>query len=147
VKTLHLAVACAAWDGRRAVAAVMRWRNGGEPQLVVRRLDQEDTAPAGYRALALGLYEARRMGAKIVEVAIDDPEVTAQLDGTDDPPAEVTGPYLEARGLLNAFRRVDFRAMASPLLDRATAAATAAVRPQPRYADLPLWVASRTQAA
>ncbi|HET8679656.1 MAG TPA: reverse transcriptase-like protein [bacterium] len=145
--TLHVAVASAGWNTRRAVAAVLRWDGQEESKTIVRGLEQDDSAPAGYRALVLGLWEARRAGAKLVDIAVDAPEVAAQVEGTEDPPIEVIGPYLQVRAMLNAFDHARIRYVLSPHVQRAAKAAAVAVRPRPRYADLPLWVASRTRAA
>lgn len=148
MKTLHVAVASAAWNTRRAVAAVLRWDGEEESKTIVRSLEQDDAAPAGYRAVVLGLWEAKRVGAKLLEVAVDAPEVSAHLEGTEEPPVDVIGPYLQARAMLNAFDRVQIRhVLHSPSMQRAAKAAAMALRPKPRYADLPLWVASRTRAA
>ncbi len=148
MRTLHVAVASAAWNTRRAVAAVLRWEGEEASKTIVRGLEQDDAAPAGYRAVVLGLWEARRAGAKLLDVAVDAPEVSAHLEGTEEPPVEVIGPYLQARAMLNAFDHVRIRhVLRSPSMQRAAKAAAVAVRPRPRYADLPLWVASRTRAA
>ena len=147
MRTLHVAVASAGWDTRRAVAAVLRWDGGEESKTIVRCLEQDDSAPAGYRALVLGLWEARRAGAKFVDVAVDAPEVAAQVEGIEEPTVDVIGPYLQVRALINAFDRARIRHALSPYVQRAAKAAAVAVRPRPRYADLPLWVASRTRAA
>ncbi|MGH2376481.1 MAG: reverse transcriptase-like protein [bacterium] len=147
MRTLHVAAASAGWSTRRAVAAVLRWDGEEESKTIVRCLEQDDSAPAGYRALVLGLWEARRAGAKLVDVAIDAAEVAAQVEGTEEPAVEVIGPYLQVRALLNAFDHARIRYVLSPYVRRAATAAAVAVRPRPRYTDLPLWVASRTEAA
>lgn len=147
MRALHVAVASAVWNTRRAVAAVLRWDAEDESKTVVRCLEQDDSAPAGYRALVLGLWEARRAGAKLLDVAVDTPEVAAQVEGTEEPAVEVIGPYLQVRALLNAFDRVRIRHVLTPSVQRAANAAAVAVRPRPRYTDLPLWVASRARAA
>jgi len=148
MRMLHVAAASADWNGRRAVAAILRWEGEDESKTVVRLLEPDDAAPLGYRALVLGLWEARRAGAKIVEVAIDAPDIAAQVEGAEEPPSDVIGPYLQVRALLNAFRQVRIRHVPSSHNQRAAATAALVVRPRLRYADLPLWAAAaRTEAA
>ncbi len=144
MRTLHISTAAfATSNGRSAVAAVLRWDRIGEPRIVVRRLQRGDRVPPGYRALALGLWEARRAGARMVELSIDDAEVVAQVQGIEPPPAGAIGPYLQVRALLNAFRRARVRYAAAAPNQDASAAAASALRPRPpAYADLPLWAAA-----
>ncbi|MGQ0549375.1 MAG: reverse transcriptase-like protein [Armatimonadota bacterium] len=148
MRTLHVAAASADWNGRRAVAAVLRWDGEDESKTIVRCLEPHDSTPAGYRALVLGLWEARRAGAKLVDLALDAPEVVAQVEGTEQPSADVIGPYLQVRALLNVFHQARIRHLPPSSMARAARAASVAVRPRPRYADLPLWAAARrTEAA
>ncbi len=148
MRTLHVAAASAGWNGRRAVAAVLRWEGEERSKIVVRCLERHDATPAGYRALVLGLWEARRAGAKLVNVAIHAPDVAAHLEGIQEPPVAVIGSYLQVRALLNVFQRVRMQYVSASHNRRAVAAALAAVRPRARYADLPLWMAAaRAEAA
>lgn len=129
--------------GRSAAAAVLRWEGRHEARAIVRRLHPFDNTPPAYRALLLGLWRARRMGAHDLHLILEDPEVLGQLEGRDAVPTEAMVPWLQVRALLNAFRSVEFGALLTegdPDHARAAAAAAAALNPpQPWWSDLPLW--------
>lgn len=144
MKALRVATAArAGTDGAGATAAVLRWQGAGEPRVVVRRLPRHDKVPPAYRALLLGLWEARRAGASALVISTDDAEVMAQVEGTQPPPPEAVGSYLQVRALLNAFRSAAVRYVA-PVRNQeaAFAAAAAGHARRPVYADLPLWAAA-----
>jgi hypothetical protein len=116
--------------------------------VIVRRLRRDDAVPAGYRALVLGLWEARRAGARSLELSGDDPDVVAQIQGAEPPPPAAIGPYLQVRALLNAFRKSRIRCAASEHSRDAAAAAAVAVRSRRRSdAELPLWAAASKAAS
>jgi ribonuclease HI len=132
--------------GRCAIAAVLRWQDTGEAKTVLRRLRRGAASSAPYRAMLLGLSEARRMGARAVRLGTTDADAAAALSGGLDPPPEALGLYLQARALLNGFRSADVRVI-DPSADAdaaaaAVAAETAGTAAPAVYADLPLWAAS-----
>ncbi len=132
--------------GRCAVSAVLRWEDTGEARTVLRRRRHYGAAAAAYRAILLGLWEARRMGARSVHLGTTDADAAAALSGGLDPPPEALGLYLQVRALLNGFRSAEVRPL-DPSVDADAAAAVTAAdtagTPTPAvYADLPLWAAS-----
>jgi hypothetical protein len=142
VKTLGLAVATrAAPSGRSAVAAVLRMPDGST-RTVVRRPRRTDRVPPAWRALLLGLWAARRAGARALALTVEEADVVAALEGRSGPPAEAVIPYLQVRALLNAFRSVEVR-LALPADPDLAATATAAGDPgSAGVAGLPLWGAA-----
>ena len=124
-------------------AVVLRWDGTGPPRVIVRSQQKGDVMAAAYRALVLGLTEARRVRARAVIIYADDADVVAQLDGTERPPAPVLGLYLHVRALLNAFRSAQVQYCAARETPEAVFAATTAFRRRrPVYSDLPLWAAA-----
>jgi len=124
-------------------AVVLRWDGTGPPRVIVRSQRKGDVMAAAYRALVLGLTEARRVRARAVIIYADDADVVAQLDGTERPPAPVLGLYLHVRALLNAFRSAQVQYCAARETPEAIFAATTAFRRRrPVYSDLPLWAAA-----
>lgn len=153
-RTLHAATAVRVGPrGRAAAAVVLRWDEDGRPRdeslgphTIVRRLRKGDPVPPAYRALLLALWEARRLGTRVIILSTDDAEVVSQLQGTAHPTTEAVGAYLQVRALLNAFRsvEVEWRTAAD---DPDTAAATARAASALGQAvtgcsDLPLWTAA-----
>lgn len=153
-RTLHAATAVRAdTRGRAAIAVVLRWDEGTGPRdetrgprTVVRRLRKGDPVPPAYRALLLALWEARRLGARVLILSTDDADVASQLRGTAQPTPEAVVAYLQVRALLNAFRSVavEWQTHAHGG-DAALAAASAGAGgrlARPVYTDLPLWAAA-----
>ncbi|MDR7418473.1 MAG: reverse transcriptase-like protein [Armatimonadota bacterium] len=146
-RTLRVAVAARPVPGNRtAIAAVLRWEGADATRTVVRRLTHCGVAQGAYRALLLGLWEARRVGARQVALTIEDPQVVAQLTGGEALPTEAIGLYLQVRALRNAFaetRIVAGDASAEGDLAAAQFAAAASAGTTRRvtynYKDLPLW--------
>ena len=144
IRTLYVATAGRpSADGRTALAVVSRWEGDGESRRVVRRVPRCDPVTAAYRALLLGLWVARRKGARAVVVGTDDAEVAAQVNGAAAPPPDAIGLYVQVRALRNAFEaaQVVVRDPASDPDGEAAvfAAAAAGTTRHPGYADLPLW--------
>ena len=141
---LHVATAARVKvNGCMASAVVVRWGGTGAPRVIIRQQQTGDVMTAAYRALVLGLTEARRLRARAVIIYADDADVVAQLDGTERPPGSVLGPYLQVRALLNAFRSAHVRHSAAPETSEAVFAAAAAFRRRRSvYSDLPLWAAA-----
>jgi len=141
---LHVGTAARARaNGGVTSAVVLRWGDTGPPRVIVRRQREGDITAAAYRAVVLGLVEARRVRAREVIIYADDADVVAQLDGTERPPAAVLGLYLQVRALLNAFRSAHVRhSAARPNQEAVFAAAAALHRRRPVYTDLPLWAAA-----
>ena len=140
--TLHVATAARAGIEGVTLTAVLRWDGAGSRRVIARRQRHGNVTAAAYRAIVLGLTEARRLRARTVIVYVDDPDVVAQLDGAGSPPPAVVGLYLQVRALLNAFRSAQVRYNAVPAGDGAVGAAGAAVDRGPVYTDLPLWAAA-----
>jgi ribonuclease HI len=93
-------------NGRAGVGVVLR--AGGQTTQVIRRAVRAGSpAEATYRALLVGLWHARRGGARQARVHADHLEVVAQLNGDQDLPAEFTGVYLQVRALMNAYRKCE----------------------------------------
>jgi hypothetical protein len=148
-RTLHVAAAARPVPGgRTAIAAVLRWEGTDGSRTVVRRLPRCEAVVGTYRALLLGLWEARRTGARHVVVVIDDADVVAQVTAGDAPPAEAIGVHLQVRALRNAFHhaRIEARDAAADgdlaAAQFAAAAAGSARRAIYGYKDLPLWAAA-----
>ncbi len=144
IDALHVATAVRPrGDGSVMLAAVLRWNGTATPKVVVRRQREADPIGAVYRAMLLGLAEARRAGARALVLYTDDTGVAAQLEGIERPPAGALGPYLQVRALLNAFRSARVRYVETPATQEAVFAASAAFHSRrPAYADLPLWAAA-----
>lgn len=147
MRTLRAATAGQAAPGARgAVAAVLRWEDGGPPRVVVRRIRRGEVVPPAYRAVLLAMWEARRMGARSLVLGCDDPEIIAQISGRAAPPPCAVGPYLQARALVNAFRSVRIeRLLPASDPDAALAAEEVVARLGPAsvlFTDLPLWAAA-----
>ncbi len=144
IDALHVATAVRRRGGGGVMlAAVLRWNGTGAPRVVVRRERETDLAVATYRALLLGLGEARRAGARALVLYAGDASVAAQLEGTEPPPAGTLGPYLQVRALLNAFRSASVRHVETMAGEEAVFAAAAAFHSRrPAYSDLPLWAAA-----
>lgn len=144
-RTLRLATASRMPPaGRGTIAAVLRWEGDPSPRTVVRTLPRRAADTLPYRALLLGLWEARRMGARALRLSTDEAEVATQVTGAAPPPAAALGLYLQARALLNAFHAVAvIRQPDGHDPDAEAAAAACAGAGGPRNcADLPLWAAA-----
>ena len=144
IGALHVATAVRPRaDGSVMLAAVLRWNGTGASRVVVRRQRETDMTVAAYRALLLGLGEARRAGARELVLYAGDVSVAAQLKGVEPAPAGALGPYLQVRALLNAFRFATVRHVETVAGQEAVFAAAAAVHSRrPAYSDLPLWAAA-----
>jgi len=145
VRELVLAVAARAGPrgrpGDRGVAtACLRWPDG-TTRTIVRRIRRDDPVPAAWRALLLGLWAARRAGARALTLVLDDPDVAAVLDGRAEPPADAVIPSLQSRALLNAFRSTAIRIGSGndPDLEAAGFAAASGGAGRAGLAGLPLW--------
>ena len=140
---LHIATAARLKANGCASAVVLRWNATGAPRVIVRQQQTGDVMAAAYRALVLGLTEARRVRARAVIIYADDADVVAHLNGTERPPAPVLGLYLQVRALLNAFRSAQVQHCAARETPEAVFAAAAAFRRRrPVYSDLRLWAAA-----
>jgi ribonuclease HI len=133
-------------DGRTTIAAVLRWQGDGASRRVVRHVRRCERTPAAYRALLLGLWTARRKGARVVIVGTDDPDVESQVNGAAPPPTEAIGLYVQVRALRNAFETAPIVVL-DPAGDRDSeaavrAAATGGATGHIGYTDLPLWAAA-----
>jgi ribonuclease HI len=148
-RTLRVATAARPVPGNRtAIAAVLRWEGADASRTIVRRLPRCEAAQGVYRALLLGLWEARRAGARQVAIVTDDADVVAQVAAGDAPPADAIGLFLQVRALRNAFLETRIEAR-DALMDVdlaaaqfAAAAAGSARRAAYGYKDLPLWAAA-----
>jgi hypothetical protein len=59
---------------------------------------------AAFQGIIYALWTARRLGSRRVVVYSDRPAVVGQINGGQDVRADLIGPYLEVRALLNAYR-------------------------------------------
>lgn len=103
MESLTVSAAAAAARGRLAAGVVIK-----EGQVTVhaaaRIIDDPVREAAVYRALVYGLERARRMGATVVRVVTDEEGIVAHLEGRARVAPSLTGPYLQARAMMNAFR-------------------------------------------
>lgn len=135
-----------AGGGDRAAAGVVVRASDGTPLAVLGRVGPGASRQAAvYRGMLAGLLRARRLGVRAIRVAVDDPEVAAQLAGLAEIPADLIGLYLQARALLNAFRHRDVRLLHGPPTAEAQRAALRALEEGAEASDdaepLPLWQA------
>jgi hypothetical protein len=136
---LHIAAAVRPGARGATSAAILRWEGAESSRIIARRWGEEDLTAAAYRAIVLGLLEARRLRAHAVVVSVEDAGVVAQLDGRAPPPPAL-GLYLQVRALLNAFRSARVRHGARPAEGGASDAASLDRRRA--CTDLPLWAAA-----
>lgn len=142
-RTLSIATAARAGIDGVTSAAVLRWDGAGSTRVIARRQGGGDVTAGAYRAVVLGLMEARRLRARAVVIYVDDADVAAQLDGAESPPPAAVGLYLQVRALMNAFRSAHVRYSATPAGGGAVDAAVATLhRRRPVFEDLPLWAAA-----
>jgi len=90
-------------DGRGGAGVVIR-ASGQTAHVLRRAVRARSPAEAAYRALVYGLWRARAAGVRRLQVYTDARDVAAQLAGEAEVPADLTGLYLQARALLNAYR-------------------------------------------
>ena len=133
--------------GDRAAAGVVVRACDGTPLAVLGRVDPRASRQvAVYRGMVAGLLRARRLGVRAIRVAVDDPDVAAQLAGRAEIPPDLIGLYLQARALLNAFRQRDvhpLRGLPTAEAQRAALRALEEGAEAPDDADpLPLWQAA-----
>ena len=141
---LHVAAAARTRaDGSLASAVVLQWDGNGARRVMTRAQQKGQLIGVSYRAVVQGLMEARRLRARAVIIYVDDAQVVAHLHGTERPPVEILGLYLQVRALMNAFRSADVRLSAAPARHEPIFAAAAALPARGHaYADLPLWAAA-----
>ena len=141
-------------DGKGAIGLVLKDETGR----TIRRLGKAfDLAEAqyselagprsevalGYRAILHGLWRAKRLGARQVEVFCDITEVVNQLTGMVAVPPEQIGAYLQVKALLNAFRRSSVQPIPPGQNVEVASTANAAVSANPSGVDdLPLWAST-----
>ena len=90
-------------NGRAGLGIVLR--AGGQTVQVIRRAVLANSPlEAAYRAILTGLWHTRTMGTRRVQVYADHAGVVSQLTNGTDLPGELTGVYLQARALMNAYR-------------------------------------------
>ncbi|MDR5693759.1 MAG: reverse transcriptase-like protein [Armatimonadota bacterium] len=142
-------------DGRGAIGLVLKDEVGQPIRRLGRTFDIQGAQPSmpsgkmsevalGYRAILHGLWRARKLGAKHVEIFCDLTTVVEQVNGLAEVTPEFIGSYLQVRALLNAFRRSSVRAIPREQNREALSAADAALNPSPpRVDDLPLWASLR----
>jgi len=71
---------------------------------VGRRVPVSTNDHAAFQGIIYALWTARRLGSRRVIVHSDHPAVVAQINGRLEVRADLIGPYLEVRALLNAYR-------------------------------------------
>jgi ribonuclease HI len=71
---------------------------------VGRRVPVSTPDHAAFQGILYALWTARRLGSRRVVVYSDRPAVVGQINGGQDVRADLIGPYLEVRALLNAYR-------------------------------------------
>ncbi|MDQ7819098.1 MAG: reverse transcriptase-like protein [Armatimonadota bacterium] len=107
--------AAAVTAGVRVGAGVVIRAPDGTPLAVLgRAVSSGSRQEALYRAILAALLRARRMGVRAVRLSVDDADLTGQLCGRRDIPPALIGLYLQARALLNAYRRREVRRLETP---------------------------------
>ncbi len=91
-------------DGHVAIGVVLRDAEGHTLSVTAKCLRPMSREEAAYRGLLLGLWRAKKMGARRVRIYVDDGEVIAQLQGHGVIPPAFVGLYLQVRAMLNAYR-------------------------------------------
>lgn len=142
-------------DGRGAIGLILKDEAGREIRRLGKVFDTPETQPGtpdramsevvlGYRAILLGLWRARKLGAKHVEVFCDLTRVVDQVNGLAQVAPEFIGSYLQVKALLNAFRRSSVQAISPEQNREAISMASIALNPvPPGVDDLPLWASAR----
>jgi ribonuclease HI len=102
--TVQLHTSASARGGRVAAGVVIRNAEGRTLRVIAKSLDAASREEATYRGLLHGLWRARTMGARRIQVYCDDANVIAQLDAGGEVPEELVGLYLQTRAMLNAYR-------------------------------------------
>jgi ribonuclease HI len=101
---LHAYVAAAHAGQRAALGVVFVDARGQVLKQVGRRVPVSTNDHAAFHGIIYALWTARRLGSRRVVVHSDHPAVVAQVNGRQDVRADLVGPYLEVRALLNAYR-------------------------------------------
>lgn len=115
--------AVAVTAGVRVGAAVVIRAPDGTPLAVLgRAVSSGSRQETLYRAILAALLRARRLGARAVRLSVDDADLTGQLCGCRDIPPALIGLYLQARALLNAYRRREVRRLETPSAEALEAA-------------------------
>jgi len=142
-------------DGRGAIGLVLKDEAGRDIRRLGKVFDNPETQPStpdravfevalGYRAILLGLWRARKLGAKHVEVFCDLTRVVDQVNGLAQVAPEFIGSYLQVKALLNAFRSSSVQAVSPEQNREAISLASTALNPiPPGVDDLPLWASAR----
>ena len=96
---------------------------------------------AAFRGIVYALWNSRRLGSRRVVVHSDNPGVVAQINGEEEVPPDLVGPYLEVRALLHAYRSARVEVQRTPWGREARDAAEAAHTGDTDtiIEDMPLW--------
>jgi reverse transcriptase-like protein len=105
-KALHAYVAATGAEGNRAGMGVVFVDVHGQVLRRIGRTLHEVTSRdlAAYRGILYALWNSRRLGARWIVVHGDTADVIAQINGDQEIPPTLVGPYLEVRALLHAYR-------------------------------------------
>ena len=104
MRPLEVFTSTAFRDGRAGSGIIIRV-SGQTVRVIRRTVHAHSRAEGAYRALLHGVWRARGSGARQIHVYADTADVIDQLTGRAEVPVELTGLYLQARALLNAYRR------------------------------------------
>ncbi len=101
---LHAHVATVHAGQRAGLGVVFVNARGQVLRRVGRRVPVSTNDYVAFQGIIYALWTARRLGSRRVVVHSDHPAVVAQINGDLDVRADLIGPYLEVRALLNAYR-------------------------------------------
>ncbi len=104
-KALHAHVAATTEGDRAGMGVVFADVHGQVLRRIGRTLQGVTSRElAAYRGILYALWNSRRLGARWIVVHGDTPDVIAQINGDQEIPPPLVGPYLEVRALLHAYR-------------------------------------------
>ena len=101
---LHAYVATVHAGQRAGLGVVFVSARGQVLRRVGRRVPVSTNDHVAFQGIIYALWTARRLGSRRVAVHSNHPAVVAQINGALDVRADLIGPYLEVRALLNAYR-------------------------------------------
>jgi len=104
VQAVEIYTSIALGNGRAALGVVIRDSDGQTLRVVGRTLRPASPDVVAYRAVLHGVWTAKRLGVRRIRVLTEHPKMVAQLRGDAEVPADLIGPYLQTKAMLNAYR-------------------------------------------
>ncbi len=104
VQAVEIDTSIALGNGRAGLGVVIRDSDGQTLRVVGRTLGPASPDVVAYRAVLHGVWMAKRLGVRRIRVRTEHPQIVAQLAGDAEVPADLIGPYLQTKAMLNAYR-------------------------------------------